>query len=152
MFYDLTHDNETYCTLRTPQDSLPSAAVVAFTATTIASTRGFDEIFPQNPSVVTERRLYRELKEVEPALTAISGSDVRVCIVWTKGGGSVKVFGEWSGWQTGVDLQCTSGERFEAVLGFASHSKGAEYMYKFVVDNNWVTDPEQPMRTTSDGI
>ncbi|OII72983.1 Gdb1p glycogen debranching enzyme [Cryptosporidium ubiquitum] len=59
IFFDCTHDNETPCEIRTPIDTLPTAALVASTNCALGSTRGFDEIVPHNISVVSERRLYQ---------------------------------------------------------------------------------------------
>ncbi|KAJ1607173.1 glycogen debranching enzyme Gdb1p [Cryptosporidium canis] len=59
IFFDCTHDNETPCEIRTPIDTLPTAALVASANCALGSTRGFDEIVPHNISVVSERRLYQ---------------------------------------------------------------------------------------------
>ncbi|KAH8738676.1 Gdb1p [Cryptosporidium ryanae] len=59
IFFDCTHDNETPCEIRTPIDTLPTAALVASANCALGSTRGFDELVPHNISVVSERRLYQ---------------------------------------------------------------------------------------------
>ncbi len=44
---------------RTFQDSLPSATLLAMTNSAIGSTKGFDDFYQKNISVVKERRIYK---------------------------------------------------------------------------------------------
>lgn len=44
-----------------PANALPLAALVSSSICAVGSVRGFDELLPHNPSVVTERRLYQRL-------------------------------------------------------------------------------------------
>ncbi|EAZ63299.2 glycogen debranching enzyme [Scheffersomyces stipitis CBS 6054] len=58
MFMDCTHDNEMPAQKRTPEDTLPNAALVAFCSSAIGSVYGYDEIFPRLLDVVNETRQY----------------------------------------------------------------------------------------------
>ncbi|KAK6459322.1 glycogen debranching enzyme [Scheffersomyces xylosifermentans] len=58
LFMDCTHDNETPAQKRTPEDTLPNAALVAFCSSAIGSVYGYDEIFPKLLNVVHEKRKY----------------------------------------------------------------------------------------------
>lgn len=57
-FMDCTHDNETPFQKRTAQDTLPNAAIVAFSGCAIGSVKGYDEIYPQRLDIVSETRFY----------------------------------------------------------------------------------------------
>ena len=89
IFFDMTHDNPTIIAVRpfllfslspfslspssfssfscpqkrTLQDTLPTAALVSMAACACASTRGYDDLFPENLSVVKESRLYPDYEE-----------------------------------------------------------------------------------------
>lgn len=58
LFMDCTHDNETPAQLRTVEDTLPTAALVAFCSSAIGSVFGFDEGYPKLLDVVGEHRQY----------------------------------------------------------------------------------------------
>lgn len=58
LFMDCTHDNETPAQKKTVQDTLPTAALVAFCASAIGTTFGFDETYPALLDVVLETRQY----------------------------------------------------------------------------------------------
>ncbi|KAK6199377.1 glycogen debranching enzyme [Scheffersomyces amazonensis] len=58
LFMDCTHDNETPTQKRTPEDTLPNAALVAFCSSAIGSVYGYDEIYPHLLNLVTEHRQY----------------------------------------------------------------------------------------------
>ncbi|CAN3356215.1 glycogen debranching enzyme [Diutina catenulata] len=58
MFMDCTHDNEMPAQKRTPEDTLPTAALVAFCSSAIGSVFGCDEIYPKLLDVVGESREY----------------------------------------------------------------------------------------------
>lgn len=58
LFMDCTHDNETPNQKRTPEDTLPNAALVAFCSSAIGSVYGYDEIYPELLNVVSEKRQY----------------------------------------------------------------------------------------------
>ncbi|ODV77006.1 glycoside hydrolase family 13 protein [Suhomyces tanzawaensis NRRL Y-17324] len=58
LFMDCTHDNETPNQKRTPEDTLPNAALVAFCSSAVGSVYGYDEIYPALLDVVGEKRQY----------------------------------------------------------------------------------------------
>lgn len=58
LFMDCTHDNETPNQKRTVEDTLSTAALVAFCSAAIGSTLGFDECYPALLDVVGETREY----------------------------------------------------------------------------------------------
>lgn len=58
LFTDCTHDNETPTQKRTPEDTLPNAALVAFCSSAIGSVHGYDEIYPHLLDIVGEKRQY----------------------------------------------------------------------------------------------
>lgn len=58
LFMDCTHDNETPAQKRTVEDTLPTAALVAFCSCATGTTFGFDECYPKLLDVVGEKRKY----------------------------------------------------------------------------------------------
>ncbi|OAC97710.1 glycoside hydrolase family 133 protein [Mucor lusitanicus CBS 277.49] len=58
LFMDCTHDNETPFQKRTAEDTLPNAAVVAFSDCAVGSVKGYDEIYPRLLDIVNEKRHY----------------------------------------------------------------------------------------------
>lgn len=60
IFYDVTHDNEALMSKRSIYDVLPSTALVTMSCCAVGSTRGHDELVPENVHVVKDDRLYRE--------------------------------------------------------------------------------------------
>nr|AOE43285.1 glycogen debranching enzyme/amylo-alpha-1,6-glucosidase [Synstelium polycarpum] len=61
LFMDCTHDNQTPAQKRSIEDTLPNAAIVAFSVAAIGSTRGYDEIYPATIDLVNETRTYPPL-------------------------------------------------------------------------------------------
>ena len=45
--------------IESARDALPNAAIVAASCASAGSVRGYDDLFPSNPSVVSERRQLR---------------------------------------------------------------------------------------------
>ena len=63
LFMDCTHDNETPAQKRTPEDAVPTAAVVAMAVSAVGSVRGYDELFDRTIDVVHETRQYPLLSD-----------------------------------------------------------------------------------------
>jgi glycogen debranching enzyme len=58
MFYDLTHDNETYADKRSAEDALSTSALVAFSFCATGSVKGLDDMYPKLLNLVGEKRKY----------------------------------------------------------------------------------------------
>lgn len=58
LFMDCTHDNETPAQKRTPQDTLPTGALVGMCDCGVGSVMGYDEVYPKLLNLVTEPRVY----------------------------------------------------------------------------------------------
>ncbi|KAH9839825.1 glycoside hydrolase family 13 protein [Rhodofomes roseus] len=58
LFYDLTHDNETYLDKRSAEDALSTGALITFSYSAIGSVKGFDDLYPKLLNLVAENRKY----------------------------------------------------------------------------------------------
>ena len=58
LFYDLTHDNETYLDKRSAEDALSTGALMTFSRSAIGSVKGFDDLYPKLLNLVQEKRRY----------------------------------------------------------------------------------------------
>ena len=58
LFFDLTHDNETYLDKRSAEDALSTGALVTFSFCAIGSVKGFDDLHPKLLNLVRESRMY----------------------------------------------------------------------------------------------
>lgn len=65
MFFDLTHDNETYLEKRSAEDALSTGALMTFSWSAIGSVKGFDDLYPKLLDLVSEKRRY-ELTQLGP--------------------------------------------------------------------------------------
>ncbi|KAK2463702.1 hypothetical protein APHAL10511_004453 [Amanita phalloides] len=59
LLYDQTHDNESTCDRRSPEDTLSTGALVTFSYSAIGSIKGFDDIYPKLLNLVNEKRKYQ---------------------------------------------------------------------------------------------
>ncbi|KAJ5077919.1 glycogen debranching enzyme [Anaeramoeba ignava] len=66
LFMDCTHDNQFPRYNRLISDRISNAALTSFAFSAIGSTRCFDELVPENPHVVLEKRLYCKINEKKP--------------------------------------------------------------------------------------
>lgn len=71
LFYDLTHDNETYLHKRSAEDALSTGALVTFSWSATASVKGFDDLYPALLDLVNEKRHY-EVMQTSPLATGYS--------------------------------------------------------------------------------
>ncbi|OBZ74017.1 Glycogen debranching enzyme [Grifola frondosa] len=62
LFYDLTHDNESYLHKRSAEDALSTGALVTFSFSAIGSVKGFDDLYPKLLNLVGEKRKYEVTK------------------------------------------------------------------------------------------
>lgn len=58
LFFDLTHDNESYLHKRSAEDALSTGALMTFSYSAIGSVKGFDDLYPQLLNLVQESRTY----------------------------------------------------------------------------------------------
>ena len=58
LFYDLTHDNESYLDKRSAEDALSTGALMTFSYSAIGSVKGFDDLYPKLLNLVQESRKY----------------------------------------------------------------------------------------------
>lgn len=58
LFFDLTHDNESYLDKRSAEDTLSTGALMTFSYSAIGSVKGFDELYPKLLNLVQESRKY----------------------------------------------------------------------------------------------
>lgn len=161
LFYDCTHDNETPNQKRTAQDSLPNAAIVAWTNCASASTRGYDELIPAQLSVVTENRLYKlhdettprteEYSKVYPLGNSDSTISVKLEYISDKDFNTVEIKGDWNSWSDPISLHKV-GNKWGICIEFPSHLHGKQYMYKYILNKkDWVIDSSLPTARTPEG-
>ncbi|KAI9458217.1 glycoside hydrolase family 13 protein [Lactarius psammicola] len=58
LLYDQTHDNESTTSKRSAEDTLSTAAIVAFSWSATGSVKGYDEVYPRLLELVREAKLY----------------------------------------------------------------------------------------------
>jgi glycogen debranching enzyme len=58
LFFDLTHDNESYLDKRSAEDTLSTGALTTFSWSAIGSVKGFDDLYPKLLNLVGENRKY----------------------------------------------------------------------------------------------
>lgn len=58
LFFDLTHDNESYLDKRSAEDALSTGALVTFSYSAIGSIKGLDDLYPKLLNLVAEKRQY----------------------------------------------------------------------------------------------
>ena len=165
IIFDLTHDNETYLQkMNNLALNLTKMACNSFSSTAIGSTRGFDQLFPIQPSVVNEQRRYiydedfnnmfhsnehhrtapKEGKKKDEPKKALTKFNFR-CSFANK----VNLALSCRGWKPDINLKKTGGDLFstEVVLG-----NNQKILYKFVInDKEWVCDDTKPKEEDGKG-
>ncbi|OMJ88160.1 hypothetical protein SteCoe_9979 [Stentor coeruleus] len=156
ILYDFTHDNPTLTQCRTTEDYLSNMILTAMFRGPTASTRGYEEVIPNQLSVVEEKRLYKtyneELMNINhvPVLE-VRDNAIRVCVEYYGNYENVEIRGDWDGWKRSVRL-LKSGDRFIVNLLFPKVLRGMEYGFKFILNNNeWLCDKRYRHYQTWDG-
>ncbi|CAJ1356503.1 unnamed protein product [Effrenium voratum] len=151
LLFDCTHDNQTPAEKRHPRDALPNAAVVAASCASVGSVRGYDELFPRNPSVVSERRPYGKSPQIEPlklgglepnALPQPEEMEKEFEIIWHHRASKVVARGAWDGWST--DLIFSEREDGSWLAKLKVELSQLPLQYKFIVDDQWLTSDKLP--------
>ena len=166
IIFDLTHDNETFLQKRNNLAlNLSVMACNAFSSTAIGSTRGYDQLFPIQPSVVNEQRRYvyddqfsnvvdseepnlfkaKNAKKKEKKSKKEEPKEIMTTFRYRGDANSVDVALSSHNWQPDVHLH-KDGDEFVTEIPIENHTK---VYYKYVVDGNWICDNSQP--TEDDG-
>jgi len=143
LFYDLTHDNESYFKKRTFMDSLSTAALLSMSNCFVATTKGFDEFFAENLSVINEKRVYGIVPNpLEGASISKEGGVVTFTFNDSTNAQSVEVRGSWDQWKESIVLEKS---KFGNFRGTAKLPVGT-HVYKFILDKeHWCVDHTKPI-------
>jgi glycogen debranching enzyme len=138
LIYDITHDNESPMHIWNPQAILPLFCSLAMANIPVGSTRGVDELIPKSLSVVTEKRLYQTLPDIEntdePAKS--EAKEAKCDFVYRGHASKIAVAGTFNNWSTSMNLLEREGDRWRTSITLDP----GKYYYKYVVDDkNWVT-------------
>lgn len=77
IFFDQTHDNQSFAEKRSVFDQLPSTAMISMACCATGSNRGFDELVPHHIHVVNEERQYQAWgKQVHEGTGIIAGKKI----------------------------------------------------------------------------
>ena len=165
IIFDLTHDNETYYQkMNNLSLNLTNMACNSFSSTAIGTTRGFDQLFPIQPSVVNEQRKYaydddfnnmfidenpqrfaikKEEKKDEPK-ELLTKFDFR-CNYADR----VDLALSCRGWKPDVNLKRMGGDFFSTEITLKNNQK---ILYKYVINGkNWVCDDTKPKEDDGKG-
>ena len=154
IIYDLTHDNETYYQkLNNLALNISFMACCSFSHSAIGSTRGFDQLFPIQPSVVNEARPYEydqsfnnmfndEVKEEKKEEVKDEKEKTIKFSFRSPNTNSVSLAIDCHGWKPDVPLKKISHDYFETEITLENHKR---YYYKYVINGGtWVHDPSSP--------
>ena len=161
LLFDCTHDNQTPAQKRHPRDALPNAALVAASCASAGSVRGYDELFPINPSVVSERRHYQKAPEVEELKLGGFGSTTKDVqpeetetekefeITWHRNAAKVVARGAWDGWSADLNFTQASDGVWTAKL--KAEISRLPLQYKLIVDEQWTINEQLPLAQDEHG-
>ena len=169
IIFDLTHDNETYLQrMNNLGLNLTQMACNALAATAIGSTRGYDQLFPIQPSVVNESRKYvyddnfinickeedlesgeseeiiKENEEKEEEKKEEDNAPFKKIKFEYKGSNlnNVSLALSSRGWKPDIKLNKTGHDTYSIELDLENHQR---HFYKYVLNNNnWVYDNNKP--------
>ena len=164
IIFDLTHDNETFLQkMNNLALNLTNMACNSFSSTAIGTTRGVDQLFPLQPSVVNEQRKYnydeqfnnmfpqdnykpapkKEKKKEEP-------KEVPVRFEYRNNRvNKVDLALSCRGWKPDINLKKVGGDLFSTEIILKNNQK---ILYKFVIDGGkWVCDDSKPKEDDGKG-
>ena len=168
IIFDLTHDNETYLQkMNNLALNLTKMACNAFSSTAIGSTRGFDQLFPIQPSVVNEQRRYvydedfnnmfhgNEHHRTVPKKADKKKKDDQPKEVLMKFdfkcsfANKVDLALSCRGWKPDINLKKVGRDLFSTEITLDNNQK---ILYKFVInDRDWVYDDTKPKEDDGKG-
>ena len=168
IIFDLTHDNETYLQkMNNLALNLTNMACNSFSSTAIGSTRGFDQLFPIQPSVVNEQRRYAydddfnnmfhgdEHHRTPPKIEDKKKAKDEPKEVLTKfdyrssNAKTVDLALSCRGWKPDIHLQKKGNDYFETEINLKNNQK---ILYKFVINGvNWICDNTKPKEDDGKG-
>ena len=165
IIFDLTHDNETYLQkMNNLALNLTNMACNSFSSTAVGSTRGFDQLFPIQPSVVNEQRKYvydddfnnmfpDEIHRIIPKIEQKKKDEPKE--VSTKFefrcdyANKVDLALSSRGWKPDINLRKEGGNLFSTTIDLKNNQK---IYYKFVVNGtDWVCDDTKPKEDDGKG-
>ena len=168
IIFDLTHDNETYLQkMNNLALNLTKLACNSFSSTAIGSTRGFDQLFPIQPSVVNEQRRYvydedfnnmfhgnehhrtvpkkENKKKKDQPKEVLMKFDFK-CSFANK----VDLALSCRGWKPDINLKKVGSDLFSTEITLDNNSQ--KILYKFVInDRDWVCDDTKPKEDDGKG-
>jgi len=110
----------------------------------VATTKGFDEFFPKNLSVVTEKRLYPiEPNPLEGHQSNVENENAVVTFTYNGNNNakSVELRGNWDEWANGVQLKKSEAGGYKIKMTLPPGT----YLFKFIVDGQWTVDYTKPI-------
>ena len=166
IIFDLTHDNETYLQkMNNLALNLTNIACNSFSSTAIGSTRGFDQLFPIQPSVVNEQRKYnydeqfnnmfpdeehhktvpkKEEKKKDEPKEVLAKFDFK-CDYANR----VDLALSSRGWKPDINLKKVGNDYFCTEISLKNNQK---ILYKFVINGtDWVCDNTKPKEDDGKG-
>jgi glycogen debranching enzyme len=144
IIFDITHDNPTlHERFNNLGLNLTFLATISMTMSSIGSTRGFDQLFPYQPSVIRENRVYKyKSHEIESDVVTVDFTYKR------PGATNIKLAISSNNWKPDIVLSKVSSDSWHTKLTL----KRDIYYYKFVVnDSQWVHDTTKETITDSSG-
>ena len=163
IIFDLTHDNETYLQkMNNLSLNLTNMACNSFSSTAIGSTRGFDQLFPIQPSVVNEQRKYvydeqfinlfggEEHRRVPPKKEEKEPDEIMTKFEFRcNWANNVDLALSSRGWKPDIHLNRINNDLFSTEIKLKNNQK---ILYKYVVNgNNWICDDTKPKENDGKG-
>ena len=163
IIFDLTHDNETYLQkMNNLSLNLTNMACNSFSYTAIGSTRGFDQLFPIQPSVVNEQRKYvydeqfinlfsgEEHHRIPPKKEEKEPEEILIKFEFRcNWANNVDLALSSRGWKPDIHLKKVNNDLFSTEVNLKNNQK---ILYKYVINgNNWICDDSKPKENDGKG-